>query len=267
MSVISLNGREGRALVPSRPRLTASEDRVMQPRPLKHVVILGMGASASAWINHQVHFPKYHDEEGFEVWAINEASFAFRHDMVLSAHDMVPYSESGYLKPSLVEGFKRATRPILCTGIHPEMPTSMEFPLSEAVELFNETYFANTLSYGIAFALMCGARKIDLYGCDYNYQTRQGLKSPYEIGRCNVEYWLGIAKMWDPDNPRGPSGAMLSVPGSTMLLDAASRGSEGIYGYGKRQPIFDVSDPMGPRVLKFKEPNERVPLWVTKAEQ
>jgi hypothetical protein len=68
-----------------------------------------------------------------------------------------------------------------------EIPMSEEFPIEECVKEFGIPYFTNTICYMIAYALLKGAKEINLYG------VNQAGSHEYAEERGGVEYWLGIA--------------------------------------------------------------------------
>ncbi len=68
-----------------------------------------------------------------------------------------------------------------------EIPTSEAFPLEECVKEFGMPYFTNTISYMIAYAMLKGAKEIELFG------VNQASSSEYFYEKAGVEYWLGIA--------------------------------------------------------------------------
>jgi hypothetical protein len=61
------------------------------------------------------------------------------------------------------------------------------YPIDEIIEEFNTAYFANSISYMIAYAMHQKMDMIKMYGVD-----EFDIKYVYE--RCCVEYWLGRAK-------------------------------------------------------------------------
>lgn len=77
--------------------------------------------------------------------------------------------------------------PLIGPYKYAEIPLSETFPLKECVKQFGAPYFSNTISYMIAFALLNGAKEIELFG------VNQAGSSEYFYEKAGVEYWLGIA--------------------------------------------------------------------------
>jgi hypothetical protein len=68
------------------------------------------------------------------------------------------------------------------------IPHSKEFPLSEAVERFQTSYFTSTIEFAIAYAIMEGATEIELIGINMS------AKQEYIDQKPGCEFWIGIAK-------------------------------------------------------------------------
>jgi hypothetical protein len=77
--------------------------------------------------------------------------------------------------------------PLIAPYKYAEIPLSEEFPLEECVKEFGLPYFTNTICYMIAFALLKGAKEIQLFG------VNQAGSHEYTEERSGVETWLGIA--------------------------------------------------------------------------
>lgn len=62
------------------------------------------------------------------------------------------------------------------------------YPLEDIVNKFDSTYFTNTISYMIAYALFIGVDDIEIYGVDMNGEQE------YIAERGSVMYWIGYAR-------------------------------------------------------------------------
>lgn len=207
--------------------------RVWRPSPLRRVDIVAMGASCVEFAKDCYHIgPR---EKDHQVWTLNSGPLCFQHDLIWNMHDLTQLPE----ETDYIGLYKTTEKPLVTIRALEELPNSFEFPLAEWIEKYQNNYFANTVSYMIAGALMCGVEELVLYGADYNYAK----KSDYEAGRSCVEYWLGYATA---------KGIKVKVAMSSTLLDACHRipGNGGaigygeVYGYFKTQPKFDF-DPDG----------------------
>ena len=213
----------------SRPRL-GREERVWVPAPLSSVTILAMGASSSVYMTERFRNWNWHTDQ---VWALNTAAASFRHDVAFNMHDLEELQKREPDKDYL--GFyKTLDTPLVTIRALDELPNSLEYPLAEIVEEYNDSYFAVGLSYLVAAAAYAGARQIYLYGADFNYPGRKA----YEAGRANLEYWIGMV--------RGKYGALTAIPAASTCCDMIYRtgdrkgqiGYGQVYGYFDRQPIF-----------------------------
>jgi len=77
--------------------------------------------------------------------------------------------------------------PLIAPFKYEEIPLSEAFPIEECVKVFGMPYFTNTICYMIAYALLKGAKEIELYG------VNQAGSHEYTEERGGVEYWLGVA--------------------------------------------------------------------------
>ena len=88
----------------------------------------------------------------------------------------------------IVERVTELGIPLISVREYQGIPTSVRYPIEEIIETFGTTYFTNSISYMLAYALWCGFREIYIYGCKMEQQE--------EILRdkSNLEFWLGIAR-------------------------------------------------------------------------
>jgi len=203
------------------------EENVLKPYPLKKVVILGMGLSIIDWMRGSYAVPPEHMEEGSEIWTVNRAGLVFRSHKTFTGHTPEVLPEESH------EVYRKIGGMVVSLKAIPGVENNFEYPLAEVIEAFNENYIMNTVSYAIAFAMLCGVKRIELYGCDYNYRAEMMgnvKQTPYEHGRANVEYWIGLARA---------KGIFIGVGQSSMLLDIAERVRTGMYGFGEAQPTFE----------------------------
>jgi len=108
--------------------------------------------------------------------------------------------------------------PLIAPFKYDEIPLSEAFPIDDCIKTFGMPYFSNTIAYMIAYALMCGAKEIELYG------VNQAGSHEYTEERGCVEYWLGIA------NGRG---VKITINGkdSQLMKYKGRYGKNILYGY------------------------------------
>lgn len=87
----------------------------------------------------------------------------------------------------IIQKINQMRVPFVAPFKYAEIPLSEAFPIEECVKRFGLPYFSNTICYMIAYALMKGAKEIDIYG------VNQAGSHEYAEERGGVEYWIGIA--------------------------------------------------------------------------
>ncbi|MHA1305178.1 MAG: hypothetical protein ACTSQE_15930 [Candidatus Heimdallarchaeaceae archaeon] len=92
-----------------------------------------------------------------------------------------------FTKEEFVKQINKTRATFMSCRKYPEIPLSQEFPLKAAMWKFRIPYLSNTICYMIAYALLMGYKRIDLWGTSFN------AKAEYIIERAAVEYWLGLA--------------------------------------------------------------------------
>lgn len=195
----------------------------MAKREVDCVVILGAGASGIALMQNIYHRgPGWAGTGKVETWALNSAAFGYRCDLSFNMHDLAQ-ERFAFIK----DWYAGWTQPVVTCRAIPELPWTVEYPLAEIMEEFGDPYLMNTTTYALVAAAWCGAKRVFLFGTDFNYEGA----SAYEHGRANLEYWIG--KLVE-------RGVSIQVPHTTMLLDAAKRQAAGVYGYGAAQPQWET---------------------------
>ena len=66
--------------------------------------------------------------------------------------------------------------------------TATVYPLDQIIHKYKTHYFANSISYMVAYAMFTGVESMTLYGIDHvNYRE-------YLMAKAGLEYWLGRAQ-------------------------------------------------------------------------
>ena len=125
----------------------------------------------------------------------------------------------------IVQRINKMGIPLVAPFKYAEIPLSEAFPLKECVKEFGLPYFNNTISYMIAYALLKGAKEIDIYG------VNQASSSEYFYEKASVEYWIGIAV---------GRGVKITINGdkSELLANKARFGGSLLYGFN--QTYFQI---------------------------
>ncbi len=211
--------------------------KVSKPLPLDYVAVLGMGNSLGNYIVSAYNNPMLR-QPGAEIWAINSAGLIFQCDKVFNMHDFEKMEkEKKHLRT--LKAFETLKIPVITVRALDKYPSTLEYPLAQVVKETNDCYFRNTIAYIIAYAMLCKVKRIDFFGCDFNYVQRDGqteveaIRQNIEASRQNVEYWMGRAK---------EQGIVIGVGENSTLLDMSQRdsGEVGFYGYSKRPFLKEV---------------------------
>lgn len=218
---------------------------------MTHIVIVGLGPSAEAYVDH---VKRQGSRQSFadEVWAINGIGSVLDCDLVFHMDDVRIQEIRAKAKPQSnianMLAWLRVTRtPVMTSFKHPGYPALVEFPLEEVVNFFGRGYFNGTGAYAVAYAIYKGATKISLFGCDFTYPDAH--KS--ERGRACVEFWLGYA---------ASKGILIALPSNTSLMDTLEDRDENdipSYGYDAVK-IGCKRDEAGKMKLTFT-PRDRLP--------
>lgn len=117
--------------------------------------------------------------------------------------------------------------PMIAPFKYEEIPLSQAFPLEACVKRFGLPYFTNTICYMIAYALLQGAKEIQIYG------VNQAGSHEYAEERGGVEYWLGVAN---------GLGVEVTINGkNSQLLRFKGRYADNIL-YGYLQSLEQIQD-------------------------
>jgi hypothetical protein len=117
-----------------------------------------------------------------------------------------------------VKRINASGKPLIAPFRYEEIPLSEAFPLEAYVKRFGAPYFLNTIAYMVAYALLHGAKQIDIFGIN------QASSSEFFFEKASVEYMLGIAN---------GMGVKVTVHGekSELLTTKTRFGGSMLYGY------------------------------------
>jgi hypothetical protein len=206
-----------------------SRKQTMQAAP-KHVVILGLGPSVSAYLDV---IKRLGGRRSFcdEVWGINALGDVLRCDKIFHMDDVRIQEVRAEANPesniaAMLRWLKTTDTPVITSRTHPDYPALVEFPLEDVVNHLTFDYFNSTAAYAVAYAIHIGVDKITLFGCDYTYPNAHDA----EKGRGCVEFWLGQA---------AARGIQIALPKTTTLMDAIYGRQDRLYGYDTRAVEFE----------------------------
>lgn len=122
--------------------------------------------------------------------------------------------------------FKNIDIPVITTTKYEGYDCLVEYPLKEVIDFFGTAYFGETLSYMVAFAILCNVKRIDFHGTDYH-----GCK-PAE--RASTEHWCAWAKSKGIQIKTNPQSHFLKTQ-----LDGVNNHIPFFYGYIPETFPFD----------------------------
>lgn len=187
-----------------------------------HVTILGLGPSVRQYLELTKRVGGRHAYCD-ETWCINALGDVFACDRIFHMDDVRIQQIRATARPEsniarMLDWLRTTKTPVVTSRAHADFPALEEFPLAEVLTRFPMGYFNNTAPYAVAYALLKGATKISVYGCDYTYENVEHA----EKGRACLEYWLGMA---------AEMGVAIVLPKTTSLLDAYHTPADRFYGY------------------------------------
>ena len=159
------------------------------------------------------------------IYCLNDFIFVDKYQInpdvlfIMDALDEKPKIVSGIDNlGEVVAKINKLNIPLISPCKYAEIPKSEAFPLEEAVKRFGTPYFSNTIAYMVCYALLQGAKEIELFG------VNQAGAHEYTEEKGSVEYWIGIAV---------GMGVKVTINGkdSQLLKHKGRQGRNILYGY------------------------------------
>ncbi len=139
-----------------------------------------------------------------ETWTLNMALFKAKRVDKLFLIDPIEtktdirrgyyhgfYKEYGKTIPVNVDDFKKKiidNKISFVSGYeYKDIPTYEPYPIKEILEMYKVPYFANTISYMIAYALLKKVTLINFWG------VNQAAASEFIMHKGCIEFWIGLA--------------------------------------------------------------------------
>ncbi len=120
------------------------------------------------------------------------------------------------------------------TSSNTPLMSMANYPLDEITDKFGVDYFANSISYMIAYALHIEVEHIAMYG------VAQGTTTELEKQKGSVEFWLGVALgMRVPFTINSRLSELLKVPSPPW-----TKGDHLLYSYGTPQRASRMARPL-----------------------
>jgi len=181
-------------------RLTA--DVIVTP-PRKKVAIVGFASNSL----HQVPW----EDPSFEIWGMNQGAMNFkrRADRWFEMH--LPEATPDIRMPDYMEWLRQLTIPIYMIDMYDYAPTSVRYPIEEAIKFAGRDYFMSSVAFMLCLGAMEGFQEFHLYGINL------AIGDEYFYEKPNAEWWLGKLE---------GMGKKIYVPRASSLLKQVKR-----YGY------------------------------------
>lgn len=195
-------------------------------------------ATGSGW----EHAPKVTDKI---VYALNDYIYTEKYGIlpdklfIMDVLDEKPQVVSNQTHlAEVIDRINKMKVPFVGPFKYQEIPLSESFPLERCYKEFGSPYFSNTISYMIAYALLEGAKEIELFG------VNQASSSEYFYEKAGVEYWLGIAV---------GRGVKVTINGdkSELLVNKSRFGGDMLYGYNQSfEQVMEAEQKFGEPIIK-----------------
>jgi len=126
----------------------------------KSVVILGTGLTLSKF--------KKEEHNGSEIWSVGSAYSMLKESDIVTTYFCLHTDEHIDFDGEIID--------------------QTNYPLKEIIEKYKSSFFTNTISYMIAYAILKKYTSIKIYGVDMD------AGGEYSFERPSVTYWIGYAR-------------------------------------------------------------------------
>jgi len=150
-------------------------------------------------------------DESFELWGMNQGHLNFprRADRWFEMHQ--PEATADIRDPNYIDFLKQLQIPVYMIQQYEEYPTSLRYPIEDAINYVGQDYFMSSPAFMMVLAAMEGFEEIHLYGINL------AIGDEYFYEKPNCEFLIGLL--------RG-RGVKVYVPQASALLKQYRR-----YGY------------------------------------
>lgn len=212
----------------------------------KKVAIVGFASNT-------LHLVPWFNPE-FEIWGMNQGHLSFprRADRWMEMHQ--PESTADVRDPQYiaflenkviqlpgppVSTYSLGGIPIYMIQQYDEYPTSLRFPIEDAIQYVGQDYFMSSISYMLVLAAMEGFEEVHIYGVNL------AIGDEYFYEKPNAEYLIGLL--------RG-RGIRVYVPQASALLKQFRR-----YGYHTdARPAQSLKVLLNARINEYKARLEKI---------
>lgn len=202
----------------------------MVPRR-KKVAIVGFASNT-------LHLVPWFDPE-FEIWGLNQgyAHMLRRADRWFEMH--MPEATADVRDPDYLTFLKNCPIPIYMIQQFDEYPTSLRYPIEDAIQYVGQDYFMSSIAYMLVLAAMEEFEEIHIYGVNL------AIGDEYFYEKPNAEFIIGLL--------RG-RGVKVYVPQASSLLKQFRR-----YGYHvDARPAQSLKVLLQGRINEYKARLEKI---------
>lgn len=160
--------------------------------------------------SNSLHMVPWNDPE-FEIWGMNQGAqnFKRRADRWFEMH--LPEATPDIRDPGYMDFLKALTIPVYMIDMYEYAPTSLRYPIEDAIRVTGRDYFMSTVAFMSALAIMESFEEVHLYGINL------AIGDEYFYEKPNAEWWIGHMEA---------RGIKVYIPRASSLLKQAKR-----YGY------------------------------------
>lgn len=197
----------------------------------KKVAIVGFASNT-------LHLVPWFDPE-FEIWGLNQgyAHMLRRADRWFEMH--MPEATADVRDPDYLTFLKNCPIPIYMIQQFDEYPTSLRYPIEDAIQYVGQDYFMSSIAYMLVLAAMEEFEEIHIYGVNL------AIGDEYFYEKPNAEFIIGLL--------RG-RGVKVYVPQASSLLKQFRR-----YGYHvDARPAQSLKVLLQGRINEYKARLEKI---------
>jgi len=183
-------------------------------------------------------------DPSWELWGHASSRSWYRRDMdcYFEIHKKARWHHVRKKGTKYISWLGKNTTPIYMHERYPEAPASIRYPKERVFEEFSSLphkYFANTMAWMAALAIIEGATTVGLWGINYSSE------SEYSVQRGSAEFWLGVL---------AGKGINLVLPEACSLLREPAL----LYGYESHDDNGVLVDEYRPKKFTPQEGPKRI---------
>ena len=208
----------------------ATADVTIHPKR-KKVAIVGFASNT-------LHLVPWFDPE-FEIWGMNQGHLNHprRADRWFEMH--LPEATPDARDPDYLTWINQLTIPVYMIQCYDDYPTSVRYPIEDAIHLAGRDYFTSSVAFMLALAALDGMTEVHLYGINL------AIGDEYFYEKPCAEWWIGKLE---------GMGIKVVVPHASALLKQYRR-----YGYAiDARPAASLKQLLTARITEYRSRREKL---------